>query len=69
MIKYQFPHSRFDQISDSENFRKFVCQVKFLHHSPACIVECVSEYIFLISKKNESKEEKRIAVKKSDGIQ
>ena len=26
-------------------------RVSFFYHSPACIVECVSEYIFLISKK------------------
>ena len=41
------------------------------YHSPACIVECVSEYIFLISEKRkktrtqkakETKEEKRISV-------
>ena len=32
-------------------------RVSFFYHSPACIVECVSEYIFLISKKqkNETK--------------
>ena len=50
-----------------------VGQVKFFHHSPARIVECVSEYIFLISKnkqtsiknkdtkKAKEKEEKRIS--------
>ena len=25
-------------------------RVNFFYHSPACIVECVSQYIFLISK-------------------
>ena len=30
-------------------------RVSFFYHSPACIVECVSEYIFLISKKQKNK--------------
>ena len=30
-------------------------RVSFFYHSPACIVECVSEYIFLISKKQKKK--------------
>ena len=45
----------------------------FFYHSPACIVECISEYIFLISKKKQAKtkskernketrEEKRISL-------
>ena len=38
-----------------------ISRVKMFYHSPARIVECVSVYIFSISKnKQESKEEKRI---------
>ena len=46
--------------------------VKFFYHSPACMVERVSEYIFLVSIKNgqktkEFKEEKRISEEKLTG--
>ena len=37
--------------------------VNFFYHSPACIVECVREYIFLISK-NRQASKKRTRIQK-----
>ena len=52
-------------------------RIKIFYHSPTRIVECVSEYIFLISKKtnkqtrrqkaNETKDKKRISVENLTG--
>ena len=74
MNKYQFPNKRIDQINDHKHDIYLYGKLSTILirpkkysgnllgenfcHSPARIIECVSEYIFLISKK---KEEKRIS--------
>ena len=41
---------------------------KFFHHLPACIVECVSEYIFFVSNKKKMQKQKAKETKENRKI-